>query len=696
MKHTMKKTLAFLLTLVMLVNVFPLSALAGTKQGTYGPFGLSKAAGDNYHTVVVNVASDVEWNGHLYFVLKQEQANTPQGPCDQYYVGEIPQSGGTIQASTFKAAYYGATDNPYDNTKSVTVQIAVEKFGGTLESSTPINSSGNVQYITDVNGNTISITTDNTQTTTITIGDNSHSVIISGMTGTIDNGYYVQAVVDGKTYRAPIGNNGSIGRFSCDTDPNYNELTIPGMAETDTVKVVYWNGSTYQQTNTITTNSGNKIYIVSGPSDADNTYTFTATLLNQACYASFANTTGSALGNYYYVIATKYNGDKVFKQLQTNDDLIQFENTASSNIDNFTSFRIVKTTQEVSSISGFADSVIDASVDRPGQAIDDIVFTWDTTPSTEGCYGITANPKQDNVSVTITGDSGFSDFLTDDTDNKYYVVAGWNRNADPQYYEYSEVTTATIPGPYTFYVDDPLNDSEKLFVIIKQYPAASSPDPRQSDGTLVCGNVDTLISNPHDLILGQNVYTFTLSDPQDKNGVKTYTINVEKKNRPTYTADIAFLDASGTSVSSVTLEEGYTIEAITANGESYTATVSGTAGSLSFTPDNMYEISSFTLKKNGTDQNMVLGVYNLSYTKDEDNHIYHFTAAPAGEIRVIIKFQAKDGTPVVPEGSFNNMKVFASIGKTGTEDHWIAGKEVTFNSPHTEYTVVFDDTTEFK
>ena len=32
MKYTMKKTLAFLLTLVMLVNIFPLSAFAGLQN----------------------------------------------------------------------------------------------------------------------------------------------------------------------------------------------------------------------------------------------------------------------------------------------------------------------------------------------------------------------------------------------------------------------------------------------------------------------------------------------------------------------------------------------------------------------------------------------------------------------------------------------------------------------------------------
>ena len=52
MKLTMKKTIAFLLTLVMLVNTFPLSALAEPDQGIADKFNLQKGAGDG---LVINI-----------------------------------------------------------------------------------------------------------------------------------------------------------------------------------------------------------------------------------------------------------------------------------------------------------------------------------------------------------------------------------------------------------------------------------------------------------------------------------------------------------------------------------------------------------------------------------------------------------------------------------------------------------------
>ena len=89
MKYTMKKVYALLLTIVMLVNIFPVSAFAaGPDEVRVGAFNLSnaKGTGDSYHTVIISVAQDVSWEdgNHLYFVLKQAQVSTPQGNADQY------------------------------------------------------------------------------------------------------------------------------------------------------------------------------------------------------------------------------------------------------------------------------------------------------------------------------------------------------------------------------------------------------------------------------------------------------------------------------------------------------------------------------------------------------------------------------------------------------------------------------------
>ena len=251
MKHTMKKTLAFLLTLVMLVNTFPLSALAAPKEGKYGPLGLSKSAGDNYHTVVVNIASDVKWEGHLYFVLKQEQVPTygdGNKPCDQYYVQEITENG-TFNIPSFKATYWGGNNNnPYDNSMPVLAQVAVNAYGINQEISPtgPINDPYGISYIETINDKPIRITTnDDTETTTINIGNVGpvpHQVVFEGWPegATMSNNYCVVAKINGAPCYALIYSNGTIGEFK---DENNNSVFqtpgwLPAQADENTVKIV--------------------------------------------------------------------------------------------------------------------------------------------------------------------------------------------------------------------------------------------------------------------------------------------------------------------------------------------------------------------------------------------------------------------------------------------------------------------------
>ncbi len=133
---------------------------------------VTDGAGDNNHTVIIQVDSGVNLGG-LYVVLKQEQASTPQGPADQFYVGEINVSGGTLQASTFKAVYNGVTDNPYDHNTPVTAMVAVNTNGmnQTIDEYTLIYNPDSVTYIDEIKGKAILVSTDNdTQTTTVRIG----------------------------------------------------------------------------------------------------------------------------------------------------------------------------------------------------------------------------------------------------------------------------------------------------------------------------------------------------------------------------------------------------------------------------------------------------------------------------------------------------------------------------------------------
>ena len=173
MKYTMKKTIAFLLTLVMLVNILPVSVLAEQPaEGRRGPLNAPATRASNGYTVEIKVEPGFSWEGHLYFVLKQEQAGTSQGNYDQYYVGEIATSGGTSQVSTFTTTNYQS--NPYDGSRPVIAQAAINANGINQELSprAPIEYAPGVRYISDINGKAITVSTDNSaQKTTITIGD---------------------------------------------------------------------------------------------------------------------------------------------------------------------------------------------------------------------------------------------------------------------------------------------------------------------------------------------------------------------------------------------------------------------------------------------------------------------------------------------------------------------------------------------
>ena len=71
MKYTMKKTIAFLLTLVMLVNILPVSVLAEQpEEGRRGPLNAPATRG-NGHTAEVSVEDGVNTD-YLYIVFIQQ------------------------------------------------------------------------------------------------------------------------------------------------------------------------------------------------------------------------------------------------------------------------------------------------------------------------------------------------------------------------------------------------------------------------------------------------------------------------------------------------------------------------------------------------------------------------------------------------------------------------------------------------
>ena len=77
MKYTMKKVYALLLTVVMLVNIFPVSAFAGTDEARVGSFSLnnSRNAGDESH--IVRLVDNVgQYSRNTYVVFMQKIPNS--------------------------------------------------------------------------------------------------------------------------------------------------------------------------------------------------------------------------------------------------------------------------------------------------------------------------------------------------------------------------------------------------------------------------------------------------------------------------------------------------------------------------------------------------------------------------------------------------------------------------------------------
>ena len=92
MKYTMKKTIAFLLTLVMLVNILPVSVLAEQpEEGRRGPLNApaTRSAGTHYYSI--SVGNDISFANPTYLVFYQEVGN---GVLDlQYWYTPISGSG---------------------------------------------------------------------------------------------------------------------------------------------------------------------------------------------------------------------------------------------------------------------------------------------------------------------------------------------------------------------------------------------------------------------------------------------------------------------------------------------------------------------------------------------------------------------------------------------------------------------------
>ncbi|SNT93233.1 T surface-antigen of pili, partial [Aristaeella hokkaidonensis] len=484
MKYTMKKTLAFLLTLVMLVNILPVSVLAEQPdEGRRGPLNVQKSRGvnDNYHTVIITVADDVSWNGHLYFVLKQEQVSTPQGNADQYFVGEIQKPGGTVQATTFKAAYWGASDNLYDNTKHVEAKAAVNNWNvnNTINSESPINSSGDVKYIDSINNAPIRISTDDdNNTTTITIGEittvpvpHTVSIEMHNNGGPIpqinikNNAYCVVATVNNVAYYGLISEDGTVGKFYSDAGDQTEDGIIPDIADDGSVKIVeYVNGKTAEALAAKTPLAeierggpagpgGPEYYTVTGPEldETANEYCFTLAEKKE-CKATLTNTTGIDLLNLY-ALAKVGDTPVAYADLsnltRSEKTMLSFtDGTQQIKLYNNTTFEIVYYDGNNLNLANLNASNEKLTINNG--IVDDIHFEWNSEPTTPSEPPTPDNPPDryniiatlpESTTATLTFDPNTGVTLNGD----YYLLV---KDSNGNYKYYAPVSDSGL-GDFT-------------------------------------------------------------------------------------------------------------------------------------------------------------------------------------------------------------------------------------------------------
>ena len=568
MRKTIKKTLAFLLTLVMLVNVFSVSAFADTetKEGKTGPLLLPKLRGS--YSVQVNIDPEFNYNRRLYLVFRDATYDTSnQGYLHydlNYAMQEIDYS--SLQAGPYDSSQqtYSMVERPGDYTEGFSVYLATGPEGWTTDGSMTIdnvkNEQGQFFYDNSTIGNkTVSITSSG-NVITINIGQVSstsipHTVILSGIEEAI-NDYRIVAKVGDIPYYGIIGSGGTVIFYNGEGTPT-EDGNLPGPADNGFPKLVqYYNGESISvlcgKDGEPSITHDNKQYVITltGPDNTTHQYTFTATEI-VTCEASFTyNSTAVALpatdSNYYVIAINKISNEAyAYAQLTSTTQALVFYGSTNNpiGIDNNSSFVVIKTSSSYpfngSGLSNFSLSDYqDGTTIAPasGKKIGDIQFVWDAEPTipdggSTPVYSFSAAEITNSVNVTISQIDTGTIALTD----SYYLVVGWNDGPDS--YKYETLNNTNILGNHGFDITLPEGKNwSNLFVMIKRYPSGNTSDPRDnSTGTLVStdpSKVGYQVSNPNTITDGGSEYTFTYSGPTEENDVHNYTITVQKTELP--------------------------------------------------------------------------------------------------------------------------------------------------------------------
>ena len=468
MKYTMKKTIAFLLTLVMLVNILPVSVLAEqTEEGRRGPLNIKsgdRSVPDKYE-VDITLADSVTLPNNIYLVVKQENAPIDEwgNKANVYYIAAVnpTQKEQHFDADVFKQNYDSSPTYGYSTeATSTTVYFGTGPnwHNYVLDHGT-VTSGESTFYNNSIGDNAVVIIYDS-DSASITIGEvTTEAVPHTASIGIQNNGgptpeikivadkYCVVAKVNNVAYYALVSEDGTVGNFCSGSGEETEDGKIPDTADKDSVKIVeYENGKSAEelaakaqvaeiQRGGPQGPGGPEYYTVTGPEldEATNDYHFTLAEKKE-CKVHFTNADSLPVSNIY--VLAKVAGEAVaYARLTSVNPQNELEFTYDPSVNklyNNTTFEIVYYSGTAASLDSLKNEA-EERLTTSGGLVDDIKFDWNTeavTPPAEPPHGYTITAsKPVSYTATLTFDPETNVTLNGD----YYVLVK-DSDGQPKYY----------------------------------------------------------------------------------------------------------------------------------------------------------------------------------------------------------------------------------------------------------------------
>ena len=468
MKYSAKRWIAILLTLIMFVNIMPMSALAEDSYiYEYGETMKdsvdSKNAGDrssSSFTIHFQIESGLNL-GNLVVIAEQN---------NRYYWEEVGDKT-TITVSQFHAPNAGGDPSKisdYDDLSDIEVFLAYgPDYGqGPQEYQDYMLVDTGTYYHNNetINGKKVSITY-GTDTATVKIGDAvpiSYTASITDWpSGSTAGTYRVIAKVDNVLYYAPIAEDGTVGAFCLASDNTQTEDgKLPGIADSGTIGIADASNTPISN-NTLTVN-GIDYQVTYPASPQDQNYAFSVTsMAGKDVFVTIQKAEGSpdipALPGMYYLVVGWHDGDDSYDYVPLDNTLVggpySFdtqsliqENKPHDSYDDL--FIMLKQYDNAADPRPFGGEVF---IGNKGVSDNPHQETIDGNQYTFTISGPTVINEKQHYTITVEKQKPLDHTVTwaaeDGVDTTYYcTVLKWNINGQ-DYYAFAEFGNGT---PQTF------------------------------------------------------------------------------------------------------------------------------------------------------------------------------------------------------------------------------------------------------